>query len=65
MVWNHFFDLKSKTFKKNKYEFNYIIRTYGISVCVLFILLVNGKPMSKIKRNNANELYIMLIMKKI
>jgi hypothetical protein len=49
MVWNHFFKLNKKTFKKNKYEFNYMIRTDGISVCVLFVLLENGKPMSKIK----------------
>jgi hypothetical protein len=49
MVWNHFFKLNKRTFKKNKYEFNYMIRTDGISVCVLFVLLENGKPMSKIK----------------
>ena len=49
MVWNHFFKLNKKTFKKNKYEFNHMIRTDGISVCVLFVLLENGKPMSKAK----------------
>jgi hypothetical protein len=49
MVWNHFFKLNKKTFKKNKYEFSYMIRTDGISVCVLFVLLENGKPMSKAK----------------
>jgi len=49
MVWNHFFKLNKKTFKKNKYEFNHMIRTDGISVCVLFVLLENGKPMSKVK----------------
>lgn len=49
MVWNHFFKLNKRTFKKNKYEFNHMIRTDGISVCVLFVLLENGKPMSKAK----------------
>ena len=49
MVWNYFFNLNNKIFKKNKYDFNYIIRTDGVSVCVLFVLLDNGKPMSKIK----------------
>ena len=49
MIWNHFFKLNKKIFKKNKYEFNYMIKTDGISVCVLFVLLENGKPISKIK----------------
>ena len=49
MVWNHFFNLDKKTFNKNKYEFNYMIRTDGISVCILFVVLEDGKPMSKIK----------------
>ena len=49
MVWNYFFNLNNKIFKKNKYEFNYMIRTDGVSVCILFILLDNGKPISKIK----------------
>ena len=52
MVWNHFFKLNKKTFKKNKYEFNHMIRTDGISICVLFVLLENGKPMSKSKGKN-------------
>ena len=49
MIWNHFFKLNKRTFKKNKYEFNHMIRTDGISICVLFVLLENGKPMSKAK----------------
>ena len=35
MVWNHFFKLNKKTFKKNKYEFNHMIRTDGISCYLL------------------------------
>ncbi len=62
MVWNHFFKLNKKTFKKNKYEFNYMIRTDGISVCILFVLLENGKPISKIKgkkcKGTLNSSYI-------
>jgi hypothetical protein len=49
MVWNHFFNLDKKTFNKNKYEFNYMIRTDCISVCILFVVLEDSKPMSKIK----------------
>jgi len=54
MVWNYFFNLNNKIFKKNKYDFNYMIRTDGVSVCVLFVLLDNGKPMSKIKGKKCN-----------
>ena len=36
-LWNRVLKLDSKIFKKNKYEFNYMIRTDGISVGILFI----------------------------
>lgn len=39
--------LDSKIFKKNKYEFNYMIRTDGISIGILFIRLGNnGLPLT-------------------
>ena len=54
MVWNNFFKLNKRTFKKNKYQFNFMIRTDGVSICILFVLLENGKPMSKVKGKQLN-----------
>ena len=51
-LWNRFFNLKKRTFKKNKYTFSHMIRTDGISCCVLFIKTdANGKPLSKTIQN--------------
>jgi hypothetical protein len=45
-LWNRFFDLNNKIFKKNQYTFNYMIKTDGISVSILFIRLdENNKPL--------------------
>ena len=49
MLWNYFFKLNNKIFKKKNYEFNFMIKTDGISISILFIRLENGKPISKIK----------------
>ena len=47
-LWNDYFNLDKKVFKKNKYQFNYMIKTDAISVSILFIRLnENGKPMTK------------------
>jgi len=47
-LWGRFFNLDNKVFKKNKYAFNYMIRTDTISCCILFIRLdANGKPLKK------------------
>jgi hypothetical protein len=47
-LWGRFFNLDNKVFKKNKYAFNYMIRTDMISCCILFIRLdANGKPLKK------------------
>jgi hypothetical protein len=63
-LWNRFFKLNQRVFKKNKYEFHYMIRTDGISVCVLFIRLdSNGKPMSKAKKQNKEDESIKYIEK--
>jgi hypothetical protein len=35
--WNLIFDIGKKTFKKNKYVFNYMIRTDGVSVSIIFV----------------------------
>lgn len=49
-LWNKFFNLKKKGFKKNKstYKFNYMIKTDAVSVSILFIRLKeDGKPMTR------------------
>ena len=52
-LWNRVLKLDSKMFKKNNYEFNYMIRTDGISVGILFIRTDNqGKPLKYYNPNN-------------
>jgi len=47
-LWNRFFRLNKKVFKKTSYQFNNMIRTDGISCCILFIRVdANGKPLGK------------------
>ena len=48
-LWKKIFILNKKVFNKNNYQFNYMIKTDGVSISVLFIKLENGKPISKIK----------------
>ncbi len=45
-IWNRFFKLDNKIFKKKKnYKFHYMIKTDGVSVCINFIRLKeNGEP---------------------
>jgi len=51
-LWNRFFRLNKQVFKKNNYMFNYMIRTDGISCCILFIRVdKNGKLLSKTYQN--------------
>jgi hypothetical protein len=49
-LWKRFFKINKRVFKKDKtkYQFNYMIRTDGISCCVLFTKVdENGKPLHK------------------
>jgi len=48
-LWNKYFKLNKRVFKKGKkYKFSYMVRTDGISCCILFIRVdTNGKPLSK------------------
>ena len=52
-LWNKFFKLNKRVFKKGqKYTFSHMIRTDGISYCVLFVRVdVNGKPLPKTWKN--------------
>ena len=44
-VWNKFFKIDNKVFKKNNYQFNYMIKTDGIACSILFIKLdSNNEP---------------------
>jgi hypothetical protein len=52
-LWNKYFKLNKRVFKKGKnYIFSYMIRTDGISCCVLFVRVdKNGKPLAKTYAN--------------
>ena len=67
-LWNRFFYIHKRVFKKNVeknlYSYNYMIRTDGVSACVLFKRNdKNGKPMSKDKRQNKEDEHIDYIEK--
>jgi hypothetical protein len=48
LLWERFFRLNKKVFNKKQYEFSYMIRTDGISCCILFIKLdKDGNPLKK------------------
>jgi len=56
LLWNRLFKLDKKIFIKNKYEFNYMIKSDGVSVSVLFIRIgLDGKPLKKCNKNNSEE----------
>ena len=53
-IWNSYFKLNKRTFKKGKtkYTFKHMIRTDGVSCCALFVRLdANGKPLPKTNQN--------------
>jgi hypothetical protein len=52
LLWEKFFKLNKKVFNKKQYGFNYMIRTDGISCCILFVRLdKDGKPLKKTIKN--------------
>jgi hypothetical protein len=56
LLWNRLFKLDRKIFVKNKYEFNYMIKSDGVSVSILFIRTgLDGKPLKKSKKNNRED----------
>ena len=52
-LWNKYFKLNKRVFKKGKnYTFSHMIRTDGISCCILFVRVDGlGKPLSKTWQN--------------
>jgi hypothetical protein len=56
-IWSKYFKLENKLFKKSGYEFNYLIKTDGYSVSIVY-----GKYDPNFKKNNKDtdicELYI-------
>jgi len=52
-LWNKYFKLNKRVFKKGqKYKFSHMIRTDGVSCCVLFVRVdKNGKPLPKTWQN--------------
>ena len=67
LIFFFWYKLNKRVFKKGKlYKFNYMIRTDGISCCILFIRVdKNGKPLSKLgKINNVVKKKILIILKK-
>ena len=58
-VWNKFFRTNKRVFKKNDYQFNYMIKTDGVACSILFVKIdSNNKPItiSKGKMRQLEEL---------
>ena len=51
-LWKRIFKIDEKVFKKNNYIFNYMIRTDGVSLSVLFIRIDKEGNIAKKKLNN-------------
>lgn len=63
-LWNRFFKLNKRVFKKNKYAFHFMIKTDAISSSIMFIRLnKNGKPMKKNNKRNKQEANVSYIEK--
>ena len=56
LLWDYFFRTNKRVFKKNKYHFNYMIRTDGVSVSILFVRVDDkGIPVKKQKGKKYKE----------
>ena len=55
-LWDYFFRTNKRVFKKNKYQFNYMIKTDGVSVSILFVRVDDkGNPVKKQKGKKYKE----------
>ena len=57
-LWKRIFKLDEKVFKKNNYMFNYMIRTDGISISVLFIRIDKEGCELSIDNSKRNNLFL-------
>ncbi len=56
LLWDYFFRTNKRVFKKNKYQFNYMIKTDGISVSILFVRVDDkDNPVKKQKGKKYKE----------
>ena len=55
-VWNKFFKIDNKVFKKNNYQFNYMIKTDGIACSILFIKLDSNNEPIKLTHTQLRKL---------
>jgi hypothetical protein len=56
LLWDYFFRTNKRVFKKNKYQFNYMIKTDGVSVSILFVRVDDkGNPVKKQKGKKYKE----------
>ena len=45
-LWNDYFKINKKEFKRKNYQFNYMIKTDGVGCSVLLVKLKDGKPVN-------------------
>ena len=64
-LWDRIFDIKNKIFKKKYYTFNYMIKTDGISVSILFIRLDENNKSLKFNPYQTQAEETLNILKKI
>jgi hypothetical protein len=59
-IWNFFFRVERKTFRKTGYSFHHMISTDGVGVSILFLRddLVGLNKLPKVVKGSSRELYI-------
>ena len=57
-IWSKFFKIKKRCFKKNGYNFDYMIKTDGISCSILFVKVDADNVPIKLPYNDINVPYI-------
>ncbi len=58
-IWNRYFKINSREFKKKGYEFNYMIKTDGVSCSINFVKVGNKDRNGKTKKLTRNEEKVM------
>ncbi len=55
-VWNKFFRTNKRVFKKNDYQFNYMIKTDGVACSILFVKIDSDNNPIKISKGQMKQL---------